>query len=204
MYCRNCGSEVLSGSKYCGKCGFQTLEWERQKAQNVYPQPVQSVQPVQQPKKSYGWIIFLVLFLIFFIFVLPFLVLFGLAFYLTTITSSYDYDYDYDSFNYSTYVYVNNDYVPTLYHLGHESSVCDSEGYNYSNRIKLEYCDGEVTRDQIDEYEDYLMEYYEYTPDNGEDHLYKEVDNGKISIDIKYGDETVIVYSFVEKDKNSL
>ena len=199
MFCRKCGSELVSGSKYCGKCGYQTLEWEQQSAQQSAQQTqvVQPVQPVTPSKNNYTLIIVLILVFLFVIFVLPFfLILFIIIIFIATTTyESYSND-----FEYSSIIHVGPEEIPTLLDLDYDPIICYSEGNDYGDHVYIEYCGGEVTDRQIDNYEKLLKDEYDFTYNIREDYYYKKLNKGRIVIKIEDIDDIVSIdYLFEEK-----
>ena len=187
MFCRKCGRGLVNGSKFCGKCGYQTLEWEKESISNNVPQ---YTQPVTPPKQNNTWIIVLVLIIFFVVFVVPgifFLLFIILIFSLPTIES--------DNFDYVDYIHVNYVEVETLHGIDHGSLICDSSGYDYSDHIVLEYCSGEVSQDQIDEYVEYFKN-NDYDYDEDYNKLSKRFEDGEVIITISGEDEVKFDYRF--------
>lgn len=211
MYCSNCGKEWKDNDKYCGGCG--TPRGKVNSDVKVLPvtnnTAVSSVQPVTPDKKGMpAWGIVLIIVLA--VLGIGFVGLIALFTVLFTVVS--DTAYDYIDSQSDSYVYLDDDEVPTIFNLMGEYEMCDYPSYEYDDEddeyesITYSYCDSYFDEDVMQNYLDYLVEDYgfeEYDVDS----MYRSVkidsvDEGYIIVVKAYIYGERIEYYKIAEDKD--
>ena len=208
MYCSNCGKKWKENDKFCGGCGSPRGQESTQITpavviNNAPSVPVQTSVPPKKGMPVWGIVLIIVLSVLgigFLGLVLLFTIIFSVA-------SDISYDYS-DAQTYS-YVYVDEDEIPTIYHLIGEYEMCGYPEYVYEEEyesVTYSYCDSYFDEDVMQEYLDYLVDDYgfeEYDVDS----MYRSVkidsiDDGYIIVVKAYLYGESIEYYKVEEDED--
>lgn len=163
MFCSNCGKEYKEGELFCGGCGIkieQTTPVVEEQLVDNGNVVVQNVPPMKKGMPTWLVILLIIivtLFILGAIFVVFFAILFGMVSEL-----------DFDDFYYeqtSSYVYVDEEEIPSIYYYFGEYSLCDYPETYYEDGLEItsySYCDDEFGRYIMEEYLNYLIEEYDY------------------------------------------
>lgn len=154
MYCRNCGNKVKDNDKFCDKCGSEIVKFTNNGENNFVYGSQQNISTVQQPingnqkpknKKIIAIAIIIPIAIILFIVGIMAFV-FILTFGLLGNESSKE------------YVDLDGDKIPTIYKVIGEKRICNVNSSSYDDEVLIsyEYCDGELSNNEYDEYIDYL------------------------------------------------
>ena len=162
MFCSNCGKECREGEIFCGGCGSKI----EPKTPSVVQQPVVNnvVTPEVPPMKKGmpTWLVVLLIiiatiFILGIIFVAFFVILIGMF-------SDLDFD-DYYYEQTDSYVYIEDEEIPTIYYYFGEYALCDHPDVYYEDDTEItsySYCDDEFDKYVMEDYLDYLIDEYDY------------------------------------------
>ncbi len=184
MNCPKCGNVILDNAKYCGQCGspIETSSSQTSPTNNTSGSKI-------------GLIVILVFFVLLIFIGIPIALILFFIFSFTNGSFSLDY--------YDEYVNIHGEKIITLHGIDKDNLVC-----SYSiddNFVQYDYCDGEITGDEISAYRDRLLsENNFYIYKDSENILSKNLEDGSVfTIMIFEGDSYTIQY-FIEDEYNIL
>lgn len=193
MYCIKCGNKLEAKNKYCTKCGYPTNS-NIQSSNNVNQYPNYQ----EKPKTNVAAIIITIVSALV---IIGIIVLFIFAIFFTVKEALTE-------FETLEYVTFENDRIPTIYHVIGEKDICNiSTSDNItSTQYNLTYCSNSLTKSEMNDYLDYLIENENFTEvENTYDRtIIKDSydTNMKIKISIDYYEESITYYKHYEYSPN--
>ena len=172
MYCGNCGKEINRGDTFCGNCGHEV--------------PINNVDS-NPPKKTSGWLIALIILIPVLFIGICILAIFC---FVMGIFTYLDEEADRD------FVYLGSDSVPTISYVIDDKDLCgySSDSEIFATNVAFTYCDGEISKQEYDEYIDELIlgEGFIETDSHYYSTLVKEAyDGGVIMVNIDISDDVI-------------
>lgn len=186
MYCGNCGNKVKPEDGFCGNCGNPLNKVNYGNSNPQVPN-----YNVETKKKGNGTALAIIIPIVVVLAIIGFIA--GVFIIILTLLSS---EANKD------YVDLSGDEVPTINYVIGERNICsyDSSYSGDEMEITYEYCDNDLTADELDEYIDYLIENEGFTDmiTYPSTNLVKESDNSDmyIGVEIYKNSNTIIYYKY--------
>ena len=186
MYCGNCGNKVKPEDSFCGNCGNSLNKVNYGNSNPQVPN-----YNVETKKKGNGTALAIIIPIVVVLAIIGFIA--GVFIIILALLGS---EANKD------YVDLSGDEVPTIYYVIGEKNICNYDSsYNGDEmEITYEYCDNELTADELDEYIEYLIENEGFTDmiTYPSTNLVKESDNSDmyIGVEIYKNSNTIIYYKY--------